>query len=50
MSDRVNKKARGGRYCVAGTLNNESWKNSGKTKGVRMHQFPSFEKREKMAV
>ena len=36
------EKDRGGRYCVAGIPNNESCKNSGKMKGVRMYQFPSL--------
>ena len=35
------KKAQGGRYCIAGAPHNESCKNSGKTEGIRMHQFPT---------
>ena len=32
---------RGGRYCVAGTENNESCRNTSYTPGIKMHQFPS---------
>ena len=34
-------KRRGGRYCVAGTPNQQSCKNTSFTPGIRMHQFPS---------
>ena len=33
---------RGGRYCVAGAPNQQSCKNSNKTPGIRMHQFPTY--------
>ena len=35
------EKKRGGRYCVAGTPNQQSCQNSNKTPGIRMHQFPA---------
>ena len=34
-------KRRGGRYCIAGTPNQQSCKNTSFTPGIRMHQFPS---------
>ena len=36
------EKARGGRYCISCVPNNESYKNRGEAKGVRMHQLPSW--------
>ena len=36
-----NLKKRGGRYCVAGTPNQESCKNTSYTPGITMHLFPT---------
>jgi len=42
MADRGKKAMRrGGRYCVAGTPNKQSCKNTSYTPGISMHQFPS---------